>query len=118
MSHRIRTWSAAAACASHVIALFLAATLGTGQARAQALNGTIVGTLTDQAGAIVPNATITLENNATGFRRTAISNDNGQYVAYSIPTGIYTLTVAQPGFETLVRTGVEVTAAATLTVDL
>jgi hypothetical protein len=118
MSHRVRTWCAAAACASHVMALFLAANMGTGRAGAQGLNGTIVGTLTDQAGAIVPNATITLENDATGFRRTAISKDNGQYVAYSIPTGIYTLTVAQPGFETLVRTGVEVTAAATLTVDL
>jgi carboxypeptidase family protein len=103
---------------SWCVALFLAATVAASHARAQGLNGTIVGTVTDQAGAVVPNATITLVNDATGFRRTAVSSESGQYVAYSIPTGTYTLTVAQPGFETLVRSGVEVTAAATLTIDL
>ena len=89
-----------------------------GVCHAQGLNGTIVGTLTDQAGASVPNAAITLVNDANGFRRNAVSNESGQYVAYSIPIGTYTITVAQPGFETLIRKGVEVTAAATQTVDL
>jgi hypothetical protein len=108
-------WTAGTA---YFLALCLAAGVSIGVLHGQGLNGTIVGTVTDQAGANVPSATITLSNDATGFRRTAVSNDSGQYVAYSIPTGIYTLTVAQPGFETLVRSGVEVTAAATVTVDL
>ena len=106
------------AIVGYLLALLLAMNMGAAHARAQGLNGTIVGTVTDQAGGVVPNATITLVNDATGFRRTAVSSDSGQYVAYSIPTGTYTLTVAQPGFETLVRRGVEVTAAATLTIDL
>jgi hypothetical protein len=105
-------------CATYGIAVCLAIFIAANGAEAQALNGTIVGTVTDQAGAAVPNASITLVNDAKGFRRSAVSNDSGQYVAYAIPTGIYTLTVAQPGFETLVRSGVEVTAAATVTVDL
>jgi hypothetical protein len=103
---------------AYLIALALAAGFSIGGLHGQGLNGTIVGTVTDQAGANVPNATITLSNDATGFRRTAVSNESGQYVAYSIPTGIYTLTIVQTGFETLVRSGVEVTAAATVTVDL
>src|SRR6185312_8616505 len=118
MGNRTGKLCAAAIYASYVVMLFFATSIAAVTVRAQGLNGTIVGTLTDQAGAVVPNATIALVNDATGFRRTAVSNDSGQYVAYSIPTGIYTLTVAQPGFETLVRRGVEVTAAATLTIDL
>ena len=85
-----------AVCAGYVASLCFAIGISIGFLHAQGLNGTIVGTLTDQAGANVPNATITLSNDATGFRRTAVSSDSGQYVAYSIPTGIYTLTVAQP----------------------
>jgi hypothetical protein len=108
-------WTAGTA---YFIALCVATGVSIGVLHGQGLNGTVVGTVTDQAGANVPNATISLSNDATGFRRTAVSNDSGQYVAYSIPTGIYTLTVAQPGFETLVRSGIEVTAAATVTVDL
>jgi outer membrane receptor protein involved in Fe transport len=118
MNFWIEGFRGPAVCARYVASLCFAIGISIGLLHAQGLNGTIVGTLTDQAGANVPNATITLSNDATGFRRTAVSSDSGQYVAYSIPTGIYTLTVAQPGFETLVRTGVEVTAAATLTVDL
>src|SRR5689334_23115247 len=118
MSFHFRARRALPVTVAYLIALPLAINMGATHARAQALNGTIVGTVTDQAGAVVPNATIALVNDATGFRRTAVSSESGQYVAYSIPTGTYTLTVAQPGFETLVRSGVEVTAAATVTVDL
>lgn len=84
----------------------------------QALSGTIVGTVTDQAGAVAPRAQVTLINEGTQFRREAVSNAAGQYVAYSIPTGNYTITVELPGFQKLVRSGVQLTAADTLTVDL
>ncbi len=116
MSSRAGSFSHPALCAIYSAAIFFVLSLRF--CHAQGLNGTIVGTLTDQAGASVPNTAITLSNDATGFRREAVSNANGQYVAYSLPTGVYTLTVAQPGFETLIRKGVEVTAAATVTVDL
>src|SRR5215210_6406320 len=84
----------------------------------QAQSGTIVGTVTDQGGAVVQGATVTLTNEATGFSRGAVTNDSGQYVATSFPTGRITLRVEHPGFQRLVRTGVELTAADTLTVDL
>ena len=53
----------------------------------QAQSGTIVGTVTDQTGAVIPNASVKLVNDATQFTRTAVANTNGQYVAYSVPTG-------------------------------
>ncbi|MBM3749191.1 MAG: carboxypeptidase regulatory-like domain-containing protein, partial [Acidobacteria bacterium] len=57
-------------------------------------------------------------NDATKFTRTVQTNDSGQYVAYSVPTGNYTITVEMQGFQKLVRSGVQLTAADTLTVDL
>jgi hypothetical protein len=84
----------------------------------QALSGTIVGTVTDQADAVVAGARVVLTNEATQFSRVVESNPSGQYVAYSIPTGRYTITAEAQGFQKLVRTGVQLTAADTLTVDL
>lgn len=84
----------------------------------QAQSGTIVGTVTDQGGAVVPAVNVTLVNEATQFTRVAVTTASGQYVASSIPTGAYAITVEHPGFQKLVRTGVRLTAADTLTVDL
>ncbi|MGI8989456.1 MAG: TonB-dependent receptor domain-containing protein [Bryobacteraceae bacterium] len=82
----------------------------------QAESGTIVGLVSDQGGAVVQGARITLVNEGTGSTRVATTNGNGQYVAYSIPTGRVTVSVEHPGFQKLVRTGIELTAADTLTV--
>src|SRR3954463_10562913 len=80
--------------------------------------GTIVGTVTDQAGAVVPGANVTLINEGTQFTRTTSANANGQYTVFSFPTGRITISVEHAGFQKLVRSGVDLTAADTLTVDL
>lgn len=85
---------------------------------AQVVNGTIAGTVTDQAGAVVPGAKVVLLNEGTGFTRELTANESGQYVASSIPTGDYVINVEQTGFRKLRRTGVRLTAADALTVDL
>jgi len=90
----------------------------TGTLFGQAQSGTIVGTVTDQAGAVIPGARVTLVNEGTQFTRATQANANGQYVAYSVPTGAYTITAEQTGFQKLIRSGVRLTAADTLTVDL
>lgn len=84
----------------------------------QAQSGTIVGTVTDPAGAAVPSANITLRNENTGFQRSVVTNTAGAYVAYSVPTGPYTITVEASGFQKLERRGVRLTAADTVTADL
>src|SRR5207249_9697320 len=92
--------------------LFAHAVLG------QALSGTIVGTVTDSTGALVPGVSVTLTNEGTRFTRTVISNENGRYVAYSFPPGSISVTAEQPGFQKLIRKGIVLTAADTVTVDL
>jgi hypothetical protein len=84
----------------------------------QAESGTIVGVVRDQGGAVVPGATVTLVNEGTHFTRSVVTNQVGEYTAYSFPTGRVTVSVAQAGFQKLVRSGIELTAADTLTVDL
>jgi hypothetical protein len=86
--------------------------------KAQVVNGTIAGTVTDQGGAAIAGAKIALVNEGTGFTREVASNASGQYVASSIPTGEYVITAEQPGFQKLRRTGIRLTAADVLTVDL
>jgi hypothetical protein len=80
--------------------------------------GTIVGTVTDQGGAVVPGAKVTLVNEGTQFTRSTVTNGNGRYVAESFPTGKITITVEQAGFPKIVRSGAELTAADTITVDI
>src|SRR5882757_8079643 len=76
--------------------------------------GTIVGTVTDQAGAVIPGAHVTLVNEGTKFTRATVTNANGQYVAESFPAGRITVSVEHAGFPKLVRTGAELTAADTI----
>ncbi|MBK5290941.1 MAG: TonB-dependent receptor, partial [Acidobacteriia bacterium] len=88
------------------------------RAYGQVQSGTIVGTVTDQGGAAVAGAKVTLVNEGTRFTRAVESGATGQYVATSVPTGNYTVTAEMQGFQKLVRSGLQLTAADTLTVDL
>jgi hypothetical protein len=66
-------------------------------ARAQ-FRAAVQGTVTDQSGAVVPAATLTLRNNETGRVQTATSGDEGFYRISELPPGTYTLTVEKAGF--------------------
>jgi hypothetical protein len=98
--------------------LFLTAAIAAAVCFGQIQSGSIVGTVTDQSGAVVPIASVVLRNEGTGFVRSVVTNQSGGYVAYSIPTGNYTITVEAKGFQRLERRGVRLLAADTLTVDL
>src|SRR5437660_5333164 len=83
----------------------------------QALSGTIAVAGTDEAVGLVPKAKVTLTNQRTHFIRVEETNANGQYVAYSIPTGAYSIAVEMQGFGRMVRDGIELTAADTVSID-
>lgn len=59
----------------------------------QDTTGVIQGTIKDQAGALVPNATIEVKGVDVGFSRTATSNSNGEYFIQQLPPGRYRMTV-------------------------
>src|SRR5580765_902659 len=66
--------------------------------QAFAQDATLVGTVTDSSGAVVPNAAITITNKATGQVRKLTTNDTGQYVASALPIGSYDVRVQATGF--------------------
>ena len=75
-----------------------------GTAIGQSTNsGDINGTVTDNTGAAVPGATVTVLNVETGVSKTYVTNDSGVYDTGSIVAGTYKLTFAKQGFSTLVR---------------
>ncbi len=65
----------------------------------QQLTGTLTGTTFDATGAAVPNAKVTLKNEASGDVRSTVSNDTGYFSITAIPPGSYQVTVNAPGFK-------------------
>jgi hypothetical protein len=89
--------------------MMLAVLLGgfTGSAFAQSTNsGDINGTVTDNTGAAVAGATVTVLNVETGVSKTYVTNDSGVYDTSSIVAGNYKITFAKQGFSTLVRSSI------------
>jgi len=84
--------------------LFAVALLG-GVARSQTTSGTIVGSVTDQSGALVPGAKITLVDDTTGDSREVASSDTGDFVFAALRPSSYTLSVEKPGFQLFRQTG-------------
>jgi hypothetical protein len=84
---------------------------------AQSDRGTITGTISDPAGAVVANAAIEARNTATGGVYPAASSATGNYTLAELPAGTYEITVAVPGFKKLIRPGLIVQAAQTIRVD-
>ncbi len=67
---------------------------------AQATNtGTVTGTVTDQSGAVVPDATVTLTDPSTNDTRTAVTSHTGQYAFVNVSPGNYIITASKTGFE-------------------
>ena len=71
-----------------------------GHSAAQAVDSQqITGVVSDPTGAVVPNAEITVTNEATGISVTLRTNESGNYDALNLPVGTYTITAAAQGFK-------------------
>jgi hypothetical protein len=101
-----------------LLAFGLSASLAVQPLKAQVLYGTVVGTVTDQSGAVVPGAHITLTNPLTGLKREVDSDAAGMYAVPNLPEGAYDLTATATGFGPLTQKGVQVTIGAIVRVDL
>ncbi|PYS50293.1 MAG: TonB-dependent receptor, partial [Acidobacteria bacterium] len=86
-------------------------------AMGQLTTGTVTGTVTDQSGAAVPGATVTLKHTDTGISRTAQTRENGKYEASSLPTGSYEIRASLSGFQTVVHTGIGLAVGQNAVVD-
>jgi hypothetical protein len=66
---------------------------------AQATNGSVRGTVTDQNGAALSRATVAVKNAATGFERRLTTSDEGNYLADNLPPGEYEIQIESQGFQ-------------------
>jgi hypothetical protein len=86
-------------------------------ADAQELRGRLTGVVTDNSGAMLPGVTITASSPALIQPQTTTSGGDGAYRFPALPSGLYALTFALPGFQTVRREGIRVVLNATLSVD-
>ncbi len=84
---------------------------------AQAPTGTILGTVKDESGAVIPNATITITNKSTNVARNITTNTEGLYSAPALQPGDYEVRAEMMGFRTVVRDAL-VTAGNNTTADV
>ncbi len=84
----------------------------------QAITGTLVGTVTDSSGGVVPDAPVKIEETRTGIIRTVQTNQSGAFVAPSLDGGVYRITIEMPGFRKLQRDNVELLVNTTIRTDL
>ncbi len=84
---------------------------------AQEVTGTIQGVVSDAQGAMVPNATVTVTNTATGDVRTVMTGAQGTYSVPKLPVGIYDVTVKAANFKVFAVKHVEVDVSTVQTVN-
>ena len=80
---------------------------------AQSDRGTITGTITDPAGAVVANAPIEVKNAENGVLYQAASTATGNFTVVQVPAGNYEMSVAVPGFKKYLRQNIAVAVAQT-----
>src|SRR5579871_6786659 len=85
---------------------------------AQGDRGTITGTVSDPAGAVVAAATVEARHVETGTSYDTVSTSTGNYTLSQLPVGTYEVDVTVPGFKKFVRSGLTVEVAGTLRVDI
>ncbi|HYI95974.1 MAG TPA: carboxypeptidase regulatory-like domain-containing protein [Bryobacteraceae bacterium] len=84
----------------------------------QTLYGSIVGTVQDQSGAVIPNATITVTNKGTNQAVDTKTDEGGRYTVPNLLPGVYDVKVGGAGFRTLTRTDITVSANIITRTDL
>ncbi|HEY6347743.1 MAG TPA: TonB-dependent receptor [Bryobacteraceae bacterium] len=98
--------------------LFFLGTVFLGSAFGQSDRGTITGTVTDPAGAVIAGAMIQASNTGTGVVYPTVTSSTGNYTIPQLPVGAYEVSVAVAGFKKYVRTGLQVQVAEALRVDI
>ncbi len=85
---------------------------------AQAVTGTLLGSVTDSAGLTIPGATVTITEVNTNITLRVVSNESGNFVFSSLKDGVYRVEAELTGFKKAIRDGVIVHVNTTMRVDL
>src|SRR5688572_25239695 len=90
----------------------------TASAFAQISTAQLAGKVTDESGAVVPGATVTVTQTDTGAERTVVTDGEGAYLLSNLSPGPYRLEVSLQGFRTYAQTGIVLQVAATPTINV
>jgi hypothetical protein len=104
--------------AFYAIALLAVVVFGALPMLAQFDTGTITGAVTDASGAAVPKAAITVTNVGTGIQKSFVTDQNGIFVASSLPYGSYVVAIRASGFAESKSQPVVLSVGATVQVNL
>src|SRR2546428_7335332 len=105
--------------ARSILFLVFALFLGCSSASAQGTSSSAVGgTITDQKGALISRAAVTVTNKANGQTRSATTNDSGEYKFDFLPAGRYDIKVSATGFGDAVAENVEILVGKTTSLDV
>ncbi len=86
--------------------------------RGQAVSATLLGTVTDDTGAAVPNAQLQILESSTGIAHAGVTNESGNFTFPDLTPGTYTVSVESKGFKKETRANVEVVVNTATRVDL
>lgn len=84
---------------------------------AQVTTGSILGTVKDSSGGVLPGATVSATNVETNFSRTDVTNERGEYSILFLPVGTYRVSVELSGFQRFSRSGIVIELSRTARVD-
>jgi hypothetical protein len=98
--------------------LLLVLGIALGASAQTANSGKLTGTVTDPNGAVIPGASVVVQNQTTGEQRTLVAGDDGSYNVPLLPPGSYKVTVSKSGFKTVVNTGVAINVTETTTLPI
>src|SRR6266852_6226922 len=86
-------------------------------AQSSRVTGELTGTISDNTGAVVPQATVTATDTATNQLRTAVSDDTGRFALHGLHDGVYSVRVHRNGFADTVLPAVTVTIGGVAQLD-
>ena len=88
------------------------------QCFAQLDTGVILGTVLDPSGAVIPNASVIVQNQGTGASNNLTTDAAGNFIASALPVGVYRVTASAPGFKTRVNENLRLQVSDRLRIDL
>jgi hypothetical protein len=100
------------------LVVLLACWAGISNLHAQAVNGTMVGSVTDAKGAALANAQVSIVLAGQGVAYSTVTNESGNFTEPNLPSGTYTVTVTAPSFKKEVRENIVVDTNTTARVDV
>jgi hypothetical protein len=110
-----RRWLRCVLCSTFAITCLLTVC---GASYGQSTFGTVLGTVKDPSGSLIPTAKVDLANAGTNAKRSTITRADGAYEFVSVEAGSYKVTIEAPGFQTTESQTFTLDARATMRLDM